>query len=320
MFKEILKIIPTLENQDLNNMERKLQGRFTKIAKKFGKGLVGALAGGGIAGLALGLIDKLLNPLKEVQEAIDKTLKQGDDIVTNAKQFNTSSGKLFKLQQLAASTGLDGDSLFMLMNKFQTSVAEAQAKPNDPSAVKNYVGEKDTADAFFNFIQSLQKMDKNKQLLVQSEVFGEKQILKMADFLQTDFKAQAKLIGAKSASEYTPGLEKLGAMNDLKDALEAKRTLEDTQAKSKLINEAMIRSQDERAKIELDRENQRIASYQSLATISEASNKIAGAVEKGLLMLTDLITKVTDLTGMVKKFSTAPMFRGIKSLFGGDEK
>jgi hypothetical protein len=320
MFKEILKIIPSLENQDLNNMERKLQGRFTKIAKKFGKGLVGALAGGGIAGIALGFLDKILNPLKEVQEAIDKTLKQGDDIVTNAKQFNTSSGKLFKLQQLAASTGLDGDSLFMLMNKFQTSVAEAQAKPNEPSAVKNFVGTKDTADAFFEFIQSLQKMDRNQQLLVQSEVFGEKQILKMADFLQTDFAKQTKLIGAKGAETYTPGLEKLGNLNDLKDALAAKTTLEDTMAKSRLINESMVRGQAEREKLELQKENQRISAYETLNTLSTTVTKISSAAESLVVMVGKAVDKLTGLTTMLQKFSTAPIFRGIKSLFGGDEK
>jgi hypothetical protein len=315
VFTEILKIIPRLDPGDLAKMERALTTRFGRIAKRFGKGLAGALKGGGIAGLAVGLIDKLLNPLKEVQESIDKVLKQGDDVVTNAAQFNTTAGKLFKLTQLGKSTGIQEDDLYMLMAKFQTSIAEAEADPKKKTSVRQFVGEKDTAEAFFQFIQSLQKMDKNQQILVQQEVFGEKQILKMADFLQTDFTKQLKLIGAKGGDAYTPGLEKLAGLNDLADALEAKRTLDDTMAKSRVINEGIVKSRDSQIRAELDRENERIKSYQSLATISETSTKIFTVIERGMVILTDMATKMSGLTEYIKKFSGKRLLRGI---FGGD--
>ncbi len=317
MFKEILQIIPKLSPGDLNNMERSLTTRFGRVAKKFGKGLVGALTGGGIAGLALGLIDKLLNPLKETQEAIDKVLRQGDDIVTNAKQFGTTAGKLFRLQQLAKSTGLDESSLDVLLTKFQTAVAEAKQDPSKQTSVRQFVGEKDTATAFFQFIQALQKMDKTQQVLVQQEVFGEKQILKMADFLQTDFGAQAKLVGGPTSEKLTPGLEKLGALNDLKDALEARRTLNDTMRKSQLITEGMVKSQDEREKRAQQLENKNIAAYQSLANIETAANEIINLGKEALLGITSLITKVTDLGNNVKKLTESSAVRGIMKYLGG---
>lgn len=311
MFKEILKIIPRLEVSDLNKMERSLTQRFTKIAKKFGKGLGSALAGGGIAGLALGLIDKFLNPLKETQEAIDRVLKQGDDIVTNAKQFNTTAGKLFKLTQVAKSTGLDEAGIFELIKRFQTSVAEAVADPTKQTSVRKFVGIEDTAEAFFQFIQGLQRMDKNQQLLVQQEVFGERQILKMADFLQTDFNRQLAILQARPAEQYTPSLERLGALNDLTDALEARRTLEDTIRKGNVINEGMVRSRDVQARLELERENQRIQSYKSLATISEASTRMLVVIEKGFLILSDLATKISGLSDIIKRISTSRLFKGM---------
>lgn len=317
MFKEILKILPRLDNSDMNKMDRQLSQRFTKIAKKFGKGLGSALAGGGLLGLAVGVIEKILNPLKETQEAMDRIMKQGDDVVTNAKQFGTTAGKLFKLQQLAASTGLDADALYMLINKFQNTVAEAQADPKKQTSVRAFVGQKDTAESFFTFIQSLQKLqskDPNKALLVQQEVFGEKQILKMADFLGTDFAKQLKLIRAQPAENYTPGLEKIGELNDLTDALTARRTLTDTMTKSRLMNKGMVYSRDQQLKVELDRENQKIASYKSLAAIALGSDKIIGLIEKGLLALTDLGAKVTNMEGVVSKI---PTWRGIKGMFSG---
>lgn len=318
MFKEILQIIPKLSPNDLNNMERSLASRFGKIAKKFGSGLTAALTGGGIAGLALGLIDKLLNPLKETQDAIDRVLKQGDDLVTNAKQFGTTAGKLFRLQQLAKSTGLDEGSLDVLITKFQGAVAEAVADPNKPTAVRAFVGQKDSAAAFFEFIQSLQKMTKTQQVLVQQEVFGEKQILRMADFLQTDFAAQAKLVGGPSSDQLTPGLEKLGALNDLKDAREATRTLNDTLKKSGEITKSMIEAQDAKAKRELEQENRNIKAYETLNALSSSVDEIVNLARNLVTTLSGAVVKFYDLAENVKKLTNSRAMKGFMKILGGN--
>jgi hypothetical protein len=311
MFKEILKIIPRLETADLNRMERTLTQRFARVAKKFGGGLKKILTGGGVAGIAMVLINKIINPLKEVQDAIDRVLKQGDDLVTNAKQFGTTAGKLFKLQQVAASTGLDEDALFELIRKFQTAVAEAAADPLKPSAVRQYVGREDTAEAFFNFIQALQKIDKNQQIMVQQEVFGEKQILKMADFLQTNFADQLKELRARPSEEYTPGLERLGKMSDLADTFKARQTLEDTLNKSKIITEGMVALNDIAARKELERENERIRSYKSIQTMDQAVKQIVNLIEQGLVLITDLVTQLKVFNDLIKKIPGSKFFRGI---------
>jgi hypothetical protein len=318
MFKEILQIQPKLAPNDLNQMERQLNGRFSRVAKRFGGGLMTALKGGGIVGAAIGLVDKILNPLKETQDAIDKTLKMSDDVVTNAKQFNTTAGKLFRLQQIAKSTGLDEGSLDVLITKFQTAVAEAAADPSKRTSVRQFVGQKDSAEAFFQFIQSLQKLDRNQQLLVQQEVFGEKQVLKMADFLSTDFAKQTKLIGGPTSAQLDPGLQKLGDLNDLKDVLEARRNLNDTFAKSARINEGMVRSQDVQEKLALDRENKQIQSYANLANISNASNEILNFAREAALNITGLVVKVTDLANNVKKLTESRAAKGIMKFLGGN--
>ncbi len=314
MFKEIVHLIPKMSASDLAAMEAALGSRFVKLAKKFGKGLAASLTGGGFAGLALGLIDKLLNPLKETQDAIDKVLRQGDELVTNAKQFGTTAGKLFRLQQIAKSTGLDEGSLAILLEKFQASVAEAVQDPNKQTSVRKFVGQKDSAEAFFQFIQGLQKLNKNQQILVQQEVFGEKQILKMADFLQTDFAAQSKLVGGPTAEQLTPGLEKLGTLADLTDALEAKRTLEDTLKKSQVITQGFVESKDRQEKQNLDKENRQIQSYESLAAIAEASNEILNTGKEALLKLTGLVVQFTDLASNVKKITGSRALKGILKL------
>lgn len=325
MFSEILKIIPKMDEKDLKGMQNALQGRFSKLAKGFGKGLKGALMGGGIAGIAVGLIDKLLNPLKEVQDAIERTLNSSDDLATNASQFNTSAGKLFKLVTLAKATGLDQDSLFTLLTKFQTAVAEAKADPTNPmnSAVANYTNQDDTAQAFFGFITQLQKMDKNTQVLIQKQVFGEKQILKMADFLQQDFTSLSRQVGIDkvSSGRLSGSINKLGNLNDYKGILEARRGVGDIQAKAGAINGDMIRNMDRSAQIELDRENQKIKSYNDLAALSQTTATILFKVEEGVAALGKFVAWIMPtMNNGIRLFEMmlkAPIFRGVKGLFGG---
>lgn len=327
MFSEILKIIPKLDPKDLQAMQNALQSRFTKLTKSFGKGLVNVLKGGGIAGIALGLIDKLLNPLKEVQEAIDRTLKTSDDLATNATQFNTTAGKLQKLVTLAKATGLDEQNLYTLITKFQTAVAGAKVNPNDPAnnSVRNFVGQDDTAEAFFGFIQQLQKMDRNQQVLVQQQVFGEKQILKMADFLQQDFAKLAQRTGIDKVTSETlsKSIDKLANLSDLADALTARRENQDLINKSGVINEGMIQARDRSERLALQRENQRIQSYNDLAAISQTAEKIFTLVDQGVALLGNLISKVLPfidkVTMAVDRLMKSPMVRGVRGLFGGGD-
>lgn len=311
MFTEVLKIIPNISSSDLTKMERQLSTRFGNVAKKFGKGMLNVLKGGGIAGIAFGLIDKLLNPLKETQEAIDRTLKHSDDVVTNAKQFGTTPGSLLKLQKLAKSTGLPEESLNILLTKFSTAVAEAQADKTKDTSVRSFVNDKDMANAFFNFIQSLQRMDPKAQLRVQTEVFGEKQILKMAQFLQTDFAKQVQFTGLDkfSTEKVDSALEKTANLNNLKEALEVNREVKDLIKKATLMNEGMVRTMDASAKLELNRENDRIAQFQSLSKISDASTKIVSMLEQLLTYVAKLVDKVTGLTEAIKGFSVSSTWR-----------
>lgn len=325
MFSEIIKFKPQLDNSDLNKMERTLGQRFKKVAKSFGAGISNALKAGGIAGLAIGLIDKVLNPLKEVQDAIDKMLNTSDDIATNAKQFDTTTGRLAKLVQLGKASGLDQDSLFMLLTKFQTAVAEAKQDPTSDksNAVKNFVNEKDTATAFFSFIQELKKMDKNNQILVQQAVFGEKQILKMSEFLNQDFGALMKSTGLDKIGSTTLGnaLDKTAAQNDYKNVLAVRTETKDWIEKSKIITDDMIRQKDKADQLANIRENQRIASYNSLQNISQTTEKIMTLIEKGVSLFGEFVPKITstinELVDYMKKFTESRWIRGI---FGGDKK
>src|SRR4051812_42229231 len=101
MFTEILRIRPQLDNSDMNNMERTLTSRFGRVAKKFSAGLKAAV----ILGAGAALLEKVLNPLNETREAIDRTLNKSSDLTTSAKQFGSTPGELLRLQGLAGAKG-----------------------------------------------------------------------------------------------------------------------------------------------------------------------------------------------------------------------
>lgn len=312
MFSEILKIIPRLDNSELSKMEKSLSTRFGRVAKKFGKGMAASLLGGGIAGAALGIIEKILNPLKETQDAIDRTLQRGGDIVANAEQFGTTAGKLAKLYAFGAAKGLDQEGLNVLLTKYQATIAEAKADPTKQTSVRNFTGIPDTAESFFEFIQALRLMPKDKQILVQQEVFGEKQILKMADFLNSDLAALSKKMNLAPAESITPRLMNLDAYADIADEMGAKRGIDDLMNKSQLINRGMMQSRDAQLRAELTRENQKIGSYQSLMNIDMAATRVVSMIEKeGLGMLREAVSVIKNLAATAEKL---PMLRALRGL------
>ena len=91
----ILNVKPTISASDGRKLEKDLNGRFARVAKKFGGALRtvgsklrGIIAGGAIAGIGL----LMANPIKELNSTLDETLRRYDDISSRAKQLGISSG------------------------------------------------------------------------------------------------------------------------------------------------------------------------------------------------------------------------------------
>jgi hypothetical protein len=286
VFSEILKFRPKIDSADLNRMINTLQTRFTNVAKKFGSGMKSALKGlasGALFGAALGFIDKLLNPLKETEESIKRLLGEADDLATMAAQFETTAGKLFKLRQIGVSVGLSGDELNVMMGKFQVALAEARKDETDPtkkeadktSPVRRFIGEKDTAQAFFDFIRALQVAKKDDQILIQQQVFGEKLINKQAELLQIDLLKRIEEIGLKDSSVYDRALSGWSNAADQNDLNTAKRNEQDVLQKEKLITKGMIVEIDRGERQKLRQENKNLQDFEMLKNAAVSVDKIA---------------------------------------------
>lgn len=333
MLTEILKIQARLDELEANQLENKLNSRFSRIAKGFGRGLKIAA----VASLGAAVLDKLINPLQEVKAAIERTLGKADDVVTNAKQFNTTTENLLKVRSLGNVRGLSNESVDMLLTKFQGAVAQASLNPNDPSnsSVRNYVGQKDTAAAFYHFITELQKLDKNQQVLVQQQVFGEKQVLKMAEFLQdTGFKESADSLKKVDFGKAAAAAESLAHLADKNEANKTVRELLDLGGKAKVIGAGTVQNLNKSEINNLNRENNRIGRSDQAFSAEERMAAIQDNLEK---LSNELLTKIPILfdtmdvmVGLLRKsvegwqmifkaIQGSPLVRGVKGLFGGKD-
>ncbi len=280
MVKEVLQITPQLTTSDLNKMEQSLNSRFGKVAKKFGKGLLDVVMGGGILGVGLALIQRLLNPLKEVQEAVDRTLNKSSDLTTQATHFGSNAGELAKLHAFGSAKGIESGSLDVLVEKFQQAVVAAQKDPTTNSPVRQFVGKTDMVSSFLTFVDNLKKASTQQQEQVQEEVFGGKQILKMSEFLHSDFEALANSFKDISIADITKSAEKISKLADLDKLNKAHRELQDFNDKGKVMNGGIIAARDTADAERLKAENKRIASYDSLASIDIRIEKILNKVEE----------------------------------------
>lgn len=308
MFKEVLLITPKLSNADLSAMDRSLNRRFTSIAKRFGKGLLGALAGGGLVGIAAGLIDKLLNPLKEIQEAISRTLEQGDDLATNAKQFNASPGELGYLMAHAKAAGLDTATLFTALSKYQTALAEAKADPTKDTPVRQYANDKNVVQSFIEFLEQMKLKDKDKQILIQQDLFGEKFILKMAQFSQRNL-SDNRTIGGPGVKAVSAAAEKIDQVAGLEKLKGAQNWLKDFVEKSNGISSDIILLQEAERERKQREENKDLQAYQNFAAFSELAEFIKSVPKDALRNYADYHVKAARFFDDIAKWIKTPFAR-----------
>lgn len=314
MFKEILQIIPTISSSDLSKMEQTLGKRFSSIAKKFGSGLKSAILGGGVTALAAGVINKLLNPLQEVQETMDKLLNRSSDLNAFAQQFGTTSGNLFKLEQLANAQGLSSETLRTLLLKFQNAVVQTKADPDQPSSVRNFLNEPDMAEAFLKFVQGLQSLTADQREFAEVSVFGERRILEASKFFGTkDFGKLQNNIGLNNnTDDYTSKINQNAKLSDYNKTLNARNDVATFMAelsKTQGMNGvSMVDLMNQRAQLALAKEIEDLGSLKNLEKLQISADKIGNTLEKGFLTILKHLPGIADA---LSDIADSKLVRGI---------
>lgn len=300
MFTEILRIKPSLDPAATARMEQTLSKRFNKVAKTF-SGALKAVVKSSVIGIGLGLLASLLNPLQELEERIKKLLGQGDDLTEQADKFGTTPGALKQLENVAGLQGVTPEKLSTLMNAFvnalETAKKEMEEIALDPSkslsqassAVEQFVGQKDQAQAFFSFIQGLKKFGQSagtdRRSDVEKAVFGERLYGPSRKFVESNFGSELqRLSGAPSPEKVTAAANKLTDLQRLLDAKNIVNQTQDLVGSANKVTPSIVAQMAQREKEEATRNRNEIDQYANLAKAA-----------RSLQNLTDLATQLKDL-------------------------
>ena len=301
----LIKIKPTITAEDGRKMENDLNGRFKRVAKKFGGAL--RTVGGALKGLLTGAaVAMIANPIEKLNEKLNSTLSYADQITTRAEAIGTSAGRLAQVETVAKSAGIS--NIDKILTKFQTGLARARL--GEDKTLTQFTKYDDTLTAFLNVLKSLQGIKSaDERTFAVQKIFGEENAAKMSELIAIDFserwgqifgnmdigkirkaaspfvvnvggKAQAQAsekgreIGFEGlAEEFDLIFERLGGLEDQQAVKSQRRMFEDFITKSEAITVKLIEAQDATERRRLETENVQMKSFEKFAKMAEEAEK-----------------------------------------------
>ena len=179
----LIKIKPTITAEDGRKMENDLNGRFKRVAKKFGGAL--RTVGGALKGLLTGAaVAMIANPIEKLNEKLNNTLSYADQITTRAEAIGTSAGRLAQVETVAKSAGIS--NIDKILTRFQTGLARARL--GEDKTLTQFTKYDDTLTAFLNVIKSIQGIKNvDERTFAVQKIFGEENAAKMSELIAVDF-------------------------------------------------------------------------------------------------------------------------------------
>jgi hypothetical protein len=327
MFTEILRVKPVLDQGTAKKMEMDLSRRFTRVASKFGKGLKNIVKGN-ILFMSLGLLTQLLNPLEKIEERIKSLLGQGSDLRDIADQFDTSPGKIKRLQDVAQNIGLSPDQLKDMMTRFSETMdktrQEFKAKEKDPKAeisnssrmLKEFMGEKDTAEAFLSFVQSLNAAGGDTREKVEREIFGGVQKGASRRFIEADFAKEFSTLKTPSVKRTDLAVEKAAKLAEKDRRMTTSREGSSFVEGLESLTGKMITDMNKAKEREKERDQAQMKAVDDLAKAKEGIDNLVA----GFQVLSVQVTKGVGYLGeLISTLKNSRFIKGIGSWFSGDK-
>lgn len=285
----ILNVKPTVSASDGRKLERDLNSRFARVAKKFGGALRtvgsklrGIIAGGAVAGIGA----MMTNPIDSLNSTLDETLKRYDDISSRAKQLGVSSGQLFQATAIAKSAGIQEEDFRAMLTAYAVKVGEAKAG-QDPM-LKEFVNE-DLLTGFFRMVQSLQSLSPEQRVYFGAKILGEDDVSKLAELINTDVQERRKqLFGNTTAEQTTRAIEKLADTEGNQSIMRGRLDVNNLLSKSQNITNETIRLQNELERKKQQAENINLSNYEMFARMQQATEDMK-------IILADMQAKIAPL-------------------------
>lgn len=281
----ILNVKPTISASDGRKMERDLNNRFSRVAKKFGGALktVGSKLKGILAGTAIAVAGAVVAyPFEKVNASIDETLKKYDDISARAKQLGVSSGELYQATAIAKSAGVEESDFRAMLTAYGVKIGEA--KTGQDEMLKEFT-KYPIIEGFFRMVQTMGKLKPEERLYFGSKILGEDDVSKLAELINTDVVQRHKeIFGSTTAEQTTRAIEKLAGTEGKQSIMRSRLDVEKLIARSQTITNETIRMQAEIERKQAEIENTNISNYQ-------AFSKIQLAVEESKNILANIQTE-----------------------------
>lgn len=285
----ILNVKPTVSASDGRKLERDLNSRFARVAKKFGGALRtvgsklrGIIAGGAVAGIGA----MMTNPIDSLNSTLDETLKRYDDISSRAKQLGVSSGQLFQATAIAKSAGIQEEDFRAMLTAYAVKIGEAKAG-QDPM-LKEFVNE-DLLTGFFRMVQSLQRLSPEQRVYFGAKILGEDDVSKLAELINTDVQERRRqLFGNTTAEQTTRAIEKLADTEGTQSIMRGRLDVNNLLSKSQNITNETIRLQNELERKKQQAENINLSNYEMFARMQQATEDMK-------IILADMQAKIAPL-------------------------
>lgn len=279
----ILNVKPTISASDGRKLERDLNGRFARVAKKFGGALrtVGSklrsfIAGATVAGIGL----LMANPIKELNSTLDDTLRKYDDISSRAKQLGVSSGQLYQATAIARSAGIEEQDFRAMLTAYAVKVGEAKAGKDEMLA--EFVDE-DMLTGFFRMVQSLRHLSPEQRAYFGAKILGEDDVSKLAELINTDVQQRHReIFGNVTSEQTTRAIEQLAGTEGKQSIMRGRLDVENLLAKSQNITKETIRLQNELERKQQEIENKNLSNYEAflkLQLVTEESKNILANIQ-----------------------------------------
>jgi len=317
MWSEVLRIKAVLDNASAKIMEMKLAGRFKKVTKVFSSGLKAAVSGT-VLGIGLNLLAKILNPIQELEEKLDALLGKGKNVTELADRFNTDSGKVLRLQAVGERLGVAPEDLNKLMESYADAIETARDEIKKPledqsEATKilktDFLGEKDLAEGFFRFMQSLKKASPEDRRKVEKEVLGEQLFGFKKRFADADFKKEFKSLPSDKILGKANG--KVSDANEAITIARVNRETIDYIKNAGTLGPKVIDGANKLGQARSDAENANFATLDEKLVTARGTEAAMTGIKSGLDKLNQ---GIANLTVILEKMSKAGIFR---NLLGG---
>jgi methyl-accepting chemotaxis protein len=275
LFTEILRIRPVLDRANAAAMERNLNQRFGRVARRFGQGLRNVVRGT-VLGMSLAFLTRLLNPIKALEDRIKSALGQADEIRDLADEFGTTPGQLQRLQSAGHSLGVSPDQLRDMMRSFAASIETGREEVKEGKElsatthmVKNFLGDQDMAESFFAFLASLRSASPEVRKEVEKGVFGGRQHGAARRLIDTNLTQQMNVIGAPSVARLNTALNNMADLEAQRRVLEAKRINENIIGSELRIEPEMIEAMENAEFNQTKRDNLALEGYERLRQVAD---------------------------------------------------